>query len=80
MQVKEVFAELASSDSAARKARLHALDEPVRRELEWLLANHDEATGEHDYILNRPALDSPALLQWLGDAQVFAPGQVLVDL
>lgn len=79
MQVKEVFAELASSDTASRNARMQALEEPVRRELEWLLANHDEATGEHDYILNKPVLDSPGLLQWLGDAQVFSPGQVLLD-
>jgi serine/threonine protein kinase len=79
VQVKEVFAELAGSDTAARDARLHDLDDSVRREVEWLLANHDEAADEQECILNKPALDSPALLEWLGDAQVFAPGQVLLD-
>jgi tetratricopeptide (TPR) repeat protein len=78
LEVKELFAELAERNSAERQARLGGLREPVRAELEWLLANHDAARTTVG-ILDRPAVNSPNFLQWLGEAKVFEPGQVLLD-
>ena len=77
-KVREIFDSIADQSAAGRASVLDSLELSLRREVEWMLSNHDSARQRRG-LLDQPVPSNTDLLGWLLDAQVFYSGDVLLD-